>query len=73
MTEEFLTLGTLHWSHASSFMTGNEFNFGESGMKSLLNSTTLVLAALALAACGLVQSPTPGLDSETLRSDLDTL
>ena len=41
-------------------------------MKSLLNSTTLVLAALALAACGLVQSPTPGLDSETLRSDLDT-
>ena len=39
-------------------------------MKSLLNSTTLVLAALALAACGLVQSPTPGLDSETLRSEL---
>ena len=39
-------------------------------MKSLLNSTTLVLAALALAACGLVQSPTPGLDSETLKSEL---
>ena len=41
-------------------------------MKSLLKSTTLVLAALALAACGLVQSPTPGLDSETLRPELDT-